>query len=77
MDHDEASFCVQKAFRDKGIPMIHAKVSGSIDDAQNGTLTFMVRGDQPSLERAQETLKLMGEIIVCANSLFPSVVFPQ
>lgn len=56
---------VQKVFRDKGILMIDAPVSGGINGALNATLTFMVGGDNDAFQRSQEVLKLMGKNIVC------------
>jgi 3-hydroxyisobutyrate dehydrogenase len=44
--------------------MIDAPVSGGINGAQNGTLTFMVGGDKDAYEKSQEFLKLMGKNIV-------------
>jgi 3-hydroxyisobutyrate dehydrogenase-like beta-hydroxyacid dehydrogenase len=55
---------VQKLFREKGILMIDAPVSGGINGALNATLTFMVGGDADAFQQSQEILKLMGKNIV-------------
>ena len=48
----------------KGISMIDAPVSGGVNGAEAGTLTFMVGGNGFALERARPLLEVMGKKIV-------------
>ena len=45
---------------EKGLDMLDAPVSGGTAGAQNGTLTFIVGGPEPALERARPLFDLMG-----------------
>ncbi|OQS04002.1 3-hydroxyisobutyrate dehydrogenase, partial [Thraustotheca clavata] len=49
---------------EKGATMIDAPVSGGVNGAKNGTLTFMVGGSQAAYEKSQLVLKQMGKNIV-------------
>ncbi|MES2586541.1 MAG: 3-hydroxyisobutyrate dehydrogenase [Pseudomonadota bacterium] len=51
----------------KGFAMIDAPVSGGTAGAQAGTLTFMVGGDAPAVERARPLLEKMGKNIFHAG----------
>ncbi|MDZ7855490.1 3-hydroxyisobutyrate dehydrogenase [Sphaerotilus sp.] len=46
-----------------GLSMIDAPVSGGVAGATAGTLTFIVGGDAPALERARPVLQAMGKNI--------------
>ena len=48
----------------KGIAMIDAPVSGGVNGADAGTLTFMVGGSATDVERARPLLEIMGKKIV-------------
>jgi len=48
----------------KGIAMIDAPVSGGVNGADAGTLTFMVGGSANDVERARPLLEIMGKKIV-------------
>lgn len=50
-----------------GLAMIDAPVSGSIKGAEAGTLTLMVGGSAPALERARPLLEVMGRNIFHAG----------
>ena len=47
----------------RGVAMIDAPVSGGVAGAAAGTLTFIVGGDVPALERARPLLQAMGKNI--------------
>jgi len=49
--------------REVGANMIDAPVSGGVTGAANGTLTFMVGGEEEVLERARPLLEAMGKKI--------------
>ena len=51
---------VSQAAADKGLTMLDAPVSGGTAGAEAGTLTFIVGGGAPALERAQPVLQVMG-----------------
>ena len=51
----------------RGFAMIDAPVSGGVAGATAGTLTFMVGGDQATLDRAEPFLQAMGSTIVLAG----------
>jgi len=55
---------VQRVFAEKGLLMIDAPVSGGVNGAQQGTLTFMVGGDLEAFHGSLDILKLMGKNIV-------------
>ena len=48
----------------KGISMIDAPVSGGVNGAEAGTLTFMVGGLDANVEKARPLLEIMGKKIV-------------
>ena len=45
---------------EKGLDMLDAPVSGGTAGAENGTLTFIVGGPEPALERARPLFDVMG-----------------
>ncbi len=47
----------------QGVAMVDAPVSGGSEGAQKGTLTIMVGGDAPDVERARPVLEPMGAAI--------------
>jgi 3-hydroxyisobutyrate dehydrogenase len=51
----------------KGLLMVDAPVSGGVGGAQAGTLTFMVGGRDPAVEKAWPILEVMGKTIVHAG----------
>ncbi len=51
----------------RGLALLDAPVSGGIQGAGAGTLTFMVGGDALALERARPYLEIMGRTIVHAG----------
>lgn len=66
IDPDSAR-AVAAAAAEQGIGMIDAPVSGGTAGAENGTLTFIVGGEQAAFERAQEVLNIMGANIFHAG----------
>ena len=48
------------AASDRGLDMLDAPVSGGTAGAENGTLTFIVGGPEPALERARPLFDVMG-----------------
>ncbi len=59
---------VARAAADLGIAMVDAPVSGGTGGAIAGTLTFIVGGDQASLEKARPILEKMGKNIFHAGA---------
>jgi 3-hydroxyisobutyrate dehydrogenase len=59
---------VAEAARARGIAMLDAPVSGGTAGAEKGTLTFIVGGDAPVLERARPILEKMGTNIFHAGA---------
>ncbi|HRL20257.1 MAG TPA: 3-hydroxyisobutyrate dehydrogenase [Alcaligenes sp.] len=53
--------------RQRGLDMLDAPVSGGTAGAAAGTLTFIVGGDEPALERARPYLEAMGKNIFHAG----------
>ena len=51
---------VAAAAADRGLDMLDAPVSGGTAGAENGTLTFIVGGPEPALERARPLFEAMG-----------------
>lgn len=64
----ESSRRVAQAAAARGLPMIDAPVSGGTAGAAGGTLTFMVGGDAPDVERARPLLERMGRAIFHAGA---------
>jgi 3-hydroxyisobutyrate dehydrogenase len=58
---------VAKAAEDKGFAMVDAPVSGGVQGATAGTLTFMVGGKDDAFGRAKPILEAMGKSIVHAG----------
>ena len=57
---------VSALVKEKGASMIDTPVSGGVTGAANGTLTFMVGGDESTMEKARPLLEAMGsKIIYC------------
>lgn len=52
---------VATAARERGIPMLDAPVSGGVNGAINGGLTFMIGGDAEQVERARPLFDVMGK----------------
>ncbi|TDY36280.1 3-hydroxyisobutyrate dehydrogenase [Janthinobacterium sp. 75] len=63
----EAARQVGRAAREKGMPMLDAPVSGGTAGATNGTLTFMVGGEESALAAARPYLEIMGKAIFHAG----------
>ncbi|KNC77976.1 3-hydroxyisobutyrate dehydrogenase [Sphaeroforma arctica JP610] len=59
-----ASRQVHASATKKGLTFVDAPVSGGVGGAENGTLTFMVGGDDESFAKAKEVLTDMGKNIV-------------
>ena len=59
---------LHEAFEQRGIGMLDAPVSGGVGGAAAGTLTFMVGGDDATVERARPFLQAMGRNIVHAGA---------
>jgi 3-hydroxyisobutyrate dehydrogenase len=59
---------VAEAAKARGIAMLDAPVSGGTAGAEKGTLTFIVGGDAPVLERARPILEKMGANIFHAGA---------
>lgn len=55
------------AGRERGIEVLDAPVSGGVMGAQAGTLTFMVGGEEATLEKARPILSAMGRNIFHAG----------
>jgi 3-hydroxyisobutyrate dehydrogenase-like beta-hydroxyacid dehydrogenase len=54
---------------EQGIAFLDAPVSGSAPGADSGTLTFMVGGEAPRLERARPLIDLMAGLVVHCGPL--------
>ena len=67
IDPDSAR-AVSSAAAERGIAMLDAPVSGGTAGAQNGTLTFIVGGDQDAFDAAQPVLDAMGANIFHAGA---------
>ena len=63
----EAARQVGRAAEEKGMPMLDAPVSGGTAGATNGTLTFMVGGEDAALAAARPYLEVMGKAIFHAG----------
>ena len=63
----EAARQVGRAAQEKGMPMLDAPVSGGTAGATNGTLTFMVGGEEATLATARPYLEVMGKAIFHAG----------
>lgn len=59
---------VAAAARERGLAMIDAPVSGGVAGAEQGTLTFIVGGEEAALERARPVLAAMGKNIFHAGA---------
>lgn len=53
---------ILKRVRAKGADMLDAPVMGSKNEAENGTLGFIIGGDKETLERVRDVLECMGRI---------------
>lgn len=68
VDVDSAKAVAEQA-RAAGLAALDAPVSGGIGGAQNGTLTFMVGGDQAAFATVEPLLAIMGQKTVhCGDS---------
>lgn len=68
VDVDSARAVAEQA-RAAGLAALDAPVSGGIGGAQNGTLTFMVGGDQAAFATVEPLLAIMGQKTVhCGDS---------
>ena len=68
VDVDSAKAVAEQA-RAAGLGAVDAPVSGGIGGAQNGTLTFMVGGDEADFAKGQALLAIMGQKTVhCGDS---------
>lgn len=63
----EAARQVGRAAQEKGLPMLDAPVSGGTAGASNGSLTFMVGGEEATLATARPYLEIMGKAIFHAG----------
>jgi 3-hydroxyisobutyrate dehydrogenase len=54
---------IAAALAKKGIPMLDAPVSGGSEGAQKGTLSIMVGGEAPDVQKAMPVLSAMGKNI--------------
>lgn len=63
----EAARAAHKLAAEAGLESLDAPVSGGIEGAVAGTLTFMVGGDQAARERAQAVLSAMGRRVVACG----------
>ena len=52
---------------EKGVSLLDAPVSGSMEQRQKGTLSIMVGGDEPTLNRAMPVFKAFGDKIFHAG----------
>lgn len=59
-----ASKALHQAASDLSLRMLDAPVSGGVTGAAAGTLTFMVGGDKPTVDDAQDILESMGKTII-------------
>jgi len=58
-----------KEAQERDMHMLDAPVSGGVNGAANGTLTFMVGGDEATLDRARPVFEAMGKNIThCGES---------
>lgn len=48
----------------KGVSVLDAPVTGGVQNAEKGTLTIIVGGDKPTLEKVRQILQAMGSKIV-------------
>jgi len=64
----QSAKAVAQAAAARGLAMLDAPVSGGTAGAAAGTLTFIVGGDAPALERARPILSAMGKNIFHAGS---------
>jgi 3-hydroxyisobutyrate dehydrogenase-like beta-hydroxyacid dehydrogenase len=60
---------IGQGLRNQGVAMLDAPVTGSSPRAEDGTLTFMVGGDENELDRVRPLLDAMGSLIVYAGPL--------
>jgi 3-hydroxyisobutyrate dehydrogenase len=60
---------VGEQLAERGARLVDAPVTGSSPRAQDGTLTIMVGGEEPDVERVRPLLEIMGELIVYAGPL--------
>ena len=60
---------IAKDARPKGVSVLDAPVTGAVDGAKAGTLTIMVGGDKPNLEKILQILQAMGSKIVHAGDV--------
>lgn len=63
----EAARASHKLAASAGLKSLDAPVSGGVEGAIGGTLTFMVGGDQPARMRAQPVLSAMGRRVVACG----------
>jgi 3-hydroxyisobutyrate dehydrogenase len=63
----EAARAAHKLAAEAGLESLDAPVSGGVEGAVAGTLTFMVGGDQAARERAQAVLSAMGRRVVACG----------
>ncbi|MEO8025801.1 MAG: NAD(P)-dependent oxidoreductase [Bryobacteraceae bacterium] len=59
----EVSRAIEAKFRAKGAFFLDAPCTGSKPGAENGTLTFMVGGDQAAFERTKPYFEPMGKLL--------------
>jgi 3-hydroxyisobutyrate dehydrogenase len=59
---------VAKAAKDEGFEMLDAPVSGGVAGALGATLTFIVGGDEATVERAKPLLTKMGKAVMHAGA---------
>ncbi|XP_003740082.1 3-hydroxyisobutyrate dehydrogenase, mitochondrial [Galendromus occidentalis] len=60
----ELSVRMGKLAMEKGINFVDAPVSGGVDAAKTGSLTFMVGGDKADMMSAEEVLLKMGKTVI-------------
>ena len=53
---------IGRAFHDKGVAFLDAPCTGSVPGAENGTLTFMIGGDQRVFESVRPHFEHMGKL---------------
>ncbi len=58
----ELSVEIGQQFKTKDVPFLDAPCTGSKPGAENGTLTFMIGGDQQAFERAKPWFETMGKL---------------
>lgn len=59
---------IATAVTDRGFRFLDAPVTGSASGAENGTLTFMVGGEQADMDAVTPVLKAMGTTLVYAGA---------